>query len=42
MPIALTAKFATHTNTPGRYYDTHPGLHFWVKTLTCLVFSGQV
>ena len=34
MPIALTAKFATHTNTPGRYYDTHPGLHFWVKTPT--------
>jgi len=30
--ITLTLKFATHTNSPGRYYDTHPGLHLWVKS----------
>jgi len=30
--VTLTLKFATHTNSPGRYYDTHPGLHLWVKS----------
>ena len=32
MRVTLTLKFATHTNAPGRYYDTHPGLHLWVKS----------
>ena len=32
MRFQMTPKFATHTNAPGRYYDTHPGLHLWVKS----------
>ena len=32
MRFQITPKFATHTNAPGRYYDTHPGLHLWVKS----------
>lgn len=32
MPIAITHAHASKVSTPGRIYDTHPGLHLWVKT----------
>lgn len=32
MPIAITHAHASKASTPGRIYDTHPGLHLWVKT----------
>lgn len=32
MPIAITHAHASKACTPGRIYDTHPGLHLWVKT----------
>lgn len=32
MPTTITQAHALKTNTPGRIYDTHPGLHLWVKS----------
>jgi integrase len=32
MPTTITQAHAIKTNTPGRIYDTHPGLHLWVKS----------
>ena len=32
MPTTITQAHALKTNTSGRIYDTHPGLHLWVKS----------
>ena len=32
MPTTITQAHAIKTSTPGRIYDTHPGLHLWVKS----------
>jgi len=32
MPTTITQAHAIKTNTPSRIYDTHPGLHLWVKS----------
>ena len=34
MPVVITHAHASKANTPGRIYDTHPGLHLWVKSPT--------
>ena len=32
MSTTITQAHATKANTPSRIYDTHPGLHLWVKS----------
>ena len=32
MSTTITQAHAVKINTPGRIYDTHPGLHLWVKS----------
>ena len=32
MPVHITQAHATKVNQPGRIYDTHRGLHLWVKS----------
>ena len=32
MPVHITQAHATKVNLPGRIYDTHRGLHLWVKS----------